>query len=220
MRKLFLIFLLLAIIVVPVQARDNSLEEGKKALQFGVNDNFTLSSFQGSVLSLKKHTSDGSAWRLGLSLTLDLGDNDYSWWENDSLVIDNGDNDIQKVGFDLQRIFYPNPDNDINLYYGLGPTLTYDYRKSKSFSSSSSVLSQTRTDRSWRVGGKIILGVEWFAGKSISLNAEYGTSLLYRYRKYTTEILYASGTVRGSESKSNTFQLAPSSVRLGLSAYF
>ena len=47
---------------------ENSLVKGAWALQFQVGSNFTLRSFQGDTFSIKKHTSDGKAWRGGCLL--------------------------------------------------------------------------------------------------------------------------------------------------------
>ncbi len=220
MKKLFLFLMILALTTCTLHARENSLEKGKKALQFGVNSNFTLGSFQGSAISIKKHNSDGSAWRFGMSLYLDFGGIGHSRWTEDSLIVDdNGDDNSQKIGLDLQKIFYPNREAEVNIYYGLGPTLVFENSKRQSYAYSSMDI-RTKTDKAWRVGGRVLVGAEWFATKNISLMAEYSSSLLYRYRKTTQETRYDNGSVDGTEYSSDALQFASSYVRFGLSAYF
>ena len=49
--------------------KTNSLEKGSWSLQFQISENFTLQSFQGSMISTKYHFTEKSALRTGLSIS-------------------------------------------------------------------------------------------------------------------------------------------------------
>ena len=76
MRARTLVFVLIAAVLVVVtapgsgtaQETQSPLVGGAWALQFRVSENFTLSTFEGSVVSLKRHYSPSTALRLGVSL--------------------------------------------------------------------------------------------------------------------------------------------------------
>jgi hypothetical protein len=59
--------------------------DGKYALQFQISENFTLSDFQGAILSGKYHLGKRSAIRLGLSINFDDSDSDREITLSDSL---------------------------------------------------------------------------------------------------------------------------------------
>lgn len=56
----------------------NSLLKGAWALQFQINNNFSVSSFQGSTLSAKRHFSNKKAMRFGVSLSGSISEQDQS----------------------------------------------------------------------------------------------------------------------------------------------
>ncbi len=56
------------------KGRENSLKEGSWALMFGIDQNFRLTTLNGFTLSIKKHTSDAHAFRLGLSVSYENQD--------------------------------------------------------------------------------------------------------------------------------------------------
>jgi hypothetical protein len=65
-----LLFLLPLCFSLPYVARADDSERDSWAVQFRVTDNFTLSSFGGSVLSLNKHISDSNAFRASVGLSI------------------------------------------------------------------------------------------------------------------------------------------------------
>ena len=46
----------------------NSLKPGTWSVQFGISSNFTLTNYNGYNISLKRHSTDRQAWRLGIQL--------------------------------------------------------------------------------------------------------------------------------------------------------
>ena len=205
----------------------NSLVKGAWALQFEiVGDvfNLDLDSFQGSTLSLKKHTSDRSAWRIGLGLGLALSDQDAtreSDGDSDPATDYNADN--ESVNVIIQKVSYPSPTAGVNFFYGLGPVAGFSHRESTT-KRESPVREYTNERFSWSVGASGVIGVEWFPTKLISVLAEYGSVLQYEWLKDTDkrlDVQTEEGTIRTvTENKGKSLSIRSSSVRLGLSFYF
>ena len=219
---------LAAITAMPSEssARENSLKKDKWALQFQVF-NF-VSSFQGSTFSLKKHVSDKAAWRLGLTLHFEVKD------ENTEIILypntkAPGYNDLTdvRIGIALQKVFYPNPTADVNVFWGLGPTYSYRYSLNDRENISRDGTYQDKRSfeiHSWSLGINGILGVEWFATKSISFLAEYGTAVTYSQRiTRTIRRSVRDGNLylnQDSTNRLNGVSLSSSRVKFGLSVYF
>lgn len=106
-----------------VQTR-NSLRSGSWSFQFEVTEDFTLKDFNGLLLSIKKHTSSGKAFRLGLGISGSITDLDLTnTYQQDTLFQQfNRDADLDAQSFDflLQYLSYPSPDADVNLFLGGG----------------------------------------------------------------------------------------------------
>lgn len=218
--------------VTPVRSQEsaekefkNSLVKGAWALQYQVKGDITLGSFAGNTLSIKKHTSDGKAWRLGLSLALSLNDHDGTRDNGDASAPTDGNDNNSDVILAIQRIIYPDTKSRIVFYYGVGLEGRYMHGKTEAntYSSETSGTTRTTTNDLWSGGVNGTLGAEWFVTRNISLLAEYGSSATYRSAKSTVEELttYAGSTSRHyTESKSHGVSFKSIGVRFGLSAYF
>lgn len=199
----------------------NSLRAGVWALQFRINNNFTLGGFQGGVISLKHHRSARSAFRLGLTLGFTADDDDESFvmTRNDTVIAEGQQdrrNNGQNVRLDLQYVRYPNPGSRVNLFVGIGPLLSY-FRNYYETESNTVVSYQERT--SWGVGASGQLGVEWFATKNISLHAEYGVHVQYVWSSEEGQSVDAT-TRRVTSGDGRSVDFGASSLLFGLSAYF
>ena len=224
--RLFILSLLVcAGLAITARAGENSLKEGAWALQFQVIRNFQLASFQGSTISIKKHLSDGTALRAGVSLGFSLLDREGTDYVNDTIVqSEDSDDNMTSFGFVVQMIKYPNPLAATNLYYGVGPTFAYSHTKDYQVVEDpidGDSRSNDRRRTSWHAGMSSVIGIEWFPRSNISLLAEYGVSLYYERTRYTIETRY-SPQERTTKTEDNTdgFVLAGSSVKFGLSVYF
>ena len=224
--RLFIISLLVcAGFAITASAGENSLKKGAWALQFQVVQNFQLASFQGSTISIKKHTSDGSALRAGVSMDFSLQDTDGTNTVNDTIVqSEDSDDNMTSFGFVVQMIKYPNPLAATNLYYGIGPTFAYSHFKDYQVIEDpidGDIRSDDRRRTRWYAGVSGVVGIEWFPRSDISFLAEYGVSLYYEHTKLTTES-WRSPQERTTKTEDNTdgFVLAGSSVKFGLSVYF
>ncbi len=205
----------------------NSIHKGAQALQFQIDKDFTLASFQGSIISYKWHISDKGALRVGISLSAEKDDNSRTALLSDS-VTSKGDSheNSYSIGTATQYIFYPGPEKGIQLYYGIGPIANYTYGKSKQkqihISGPDERVTTTTSKRiSWSVGASLIAGLEWFVKKDISVHAEYGISLEYEKYKETFHEKYSdSSDEREITNSSKRYLLNPMKVKFGLSVYF
>lgn len=87
----------------------NSLTPGSWSLQFAIDDNFTLASFEGGNLSLKKHFSSQFAIRGGITLTGESRKSDsqdlFSSSTND--LTSKRDDDTFIVEVSAAALYYP-----------------------------------------------------------------------------------------------------------------
>jgi len=231
-------------------AAEDALRDGAWALQFEINGDFDLTSFQGSTISIKKHTGDRTAYRLGLDLTfLDKsGNNDDLQTsalggritsENESQL--DTDNSIQDLSLAVQRISYPHRGTTVKMFYGVGPSLGYLHKKSHRITESTGIYfpssgtpdttfgsqDQVSVTNGWAIGLEGVVGVEWFFNGSLSLLAEYNSSLEYQWS--TTESTSSNRSRNGSaitktgssgKSDSDGIDFSAGAVKFGLSAYF
>jgi hypothetical protein len=206
----------------------NSLVKGAWALQFQINNNFSLSSFQGSTLSAKRHYSNKKAIRFGVSLNGSFSDQDQSS-EVPGMVgpKNESDENSQSIGINTQYVFYPAPDKSVNFFFGAGP-FTQFLRSNRTSTTSSGFSTSTRTKTkgtTWAAGISGVLGVEWFATRSISFVAEYSSNLGYNSASQTDTAEQKTGTsgytvTNELKRKSKGLQLSSGFVRFGLSVYF
>ena len=209
-----------------LQNERNSLEAGRWALQFQIDNNFQLSTFEGSTFSLKKHTSDGAAWRLALSSSLNFSETENARvTDSDDDPRSESDNSTQSISVSLMRILYPAPKATVNFFWGFGPGFGFSHNSSnsKSYSTGDAMSETERTTDTWRAGVSGLLGVEWFPHRNISLLAEYESGFDYQWRKSTTERNVTGVPTPSStkdESKSTSFGWASNGVKFGLSVYF
>lgn len=186
------------------------LDGGTWALQFRISDNFTLSNFSGSIISLKRHYSARSAFRAGFSLLLSSG----SAETDRSGMTPPAEKDDDHIGLliDLQYVRYWNPAGRLSPYWAIGPRVGYAKANSK-FAAGDA---QVRRDesRQWTVGMIGSLGAEWFPVRFIGLHAEYGLTLTYSSFKSETEDVIFTETQTGT-----SWSFGGDGVLLGLSVY-
>jgi len=211
-----------------LQARENSLKKGKWALQFEIDRDFDLKGFQGSTLSVKKHTADNRAYRLGLSISLDVDDGEIIQQLNDSVPIP-GDKDFNSrgLGINLQKIYYVKGTLSIYPFFGIGAAASFYHSKNETEyrdASGSYVEYRKNTLDSWVTGLSGIFGVEWFFANDLSLLGEYSTFLNYSESNGKDEgrSVRNGSLVRSSkfQEQSHSFRISSSTVKFGLSVYF
>lgn len=206
-----------------IESVKNSLEKGKWALQFTIDQNFTLSNFEGSIASVKKQLSPNRALRLGLSL--EFFHNKSEQRENtrtDTTHPDNGKHTDFSVFIYPTYLFYVNPQEMINLYFGAGITLggRYHWTENKQ----DLIIGYNyyyNYSRSYSYGGGLTgaVGVEFFPLKNFSIIAEYFASFQYSH-SIEKNIRDYPGDFRQTESNSDSFEFFGKRVNFGLSVYF
>ena len=192
--------------------------DGKFALQFQINDTFSLSSFQGTIFSGKYHFSCRDAVRLGLSL--ELGDSDSETTSNqiDTVNIDTYKRDRGSfaVIINSQYIRYIRGTESISFYSGAGPF--FSYGKSTASGEIEQGTDTAKIESAsdfYSVGLDLLFGVEWWFSKYMSLSAEYGIKFMYR----SNEVLDKVGVIKRELTETN-FRITANSVNFGLSVYF
>lgn len=207
----------------------NSLKEDIWALQFQITDNFSLKAFQGFAISAKKHFHNTSALRVGvgLNITISDADNVSRRLPADTLrQSEKNKSNVKSIDISTQYLFYPNPDADINVFFGAGPLLSYSSNKVENeqtynFGTITDKLKSVMNDNQLAIGASALLGVEWFASKNISFLAEYALSFEYITAKMTrTQSSTISTDRTETESNLEYFRVYPLLVKFGLSVYF
>jgi hypothetical protein len=212
----------------------HSLQSGAWALQFGVNYLVSLTSFQGGLISVKKHFTPRSAVRLGVSASLTTDDitsvdrtiKDDTETDNVQIDTDRNQGSLQVA---LQYLFYPTPAADIHTFFGVGPSVSYANTKDRPVKVTS-LLEENQyysvsgaSSNSWGLGLSGLIGAEWFARRTISLHAEYGATFGYSHSSNTrdyTYIYYDKSQFDQRTEKHDAWKLSADSVKFGLSVYF
>lgn len=190
--------------------RDNSIEPGSWSIQFRIAENFQLNSFSGSAISIKRHWSDKRAVRAGMSFGAVVSDLDSDYTRPDTLITSTSDSNRESVSVSTTYLIYPAPGRDVLLYLGTGPSFSY-YRDKKTYP-----LDRYEYSRTWSVGLSSVIGVEWFATRSLSLLAEYTGGLSYS----ATSHIRRAETGHKIDDSRKTIEASSGGVRFGLSAYF
>lgn len=211
--------------------QENLKEESSEdlwALQFQIASNFTLTTFGGSTLSLKRKLSDCTSLRFGLGINSAIFDSDIEVYPTPSNGINRGTNNNEtKFGLDISALYLWNTENknNISAYYGLGPLVGFSYSKTKTenftvFADTRVNVWQTTTINSLAIGSIGVLGVEWFVKENISLVGEYGAALTYNYS--SEKRIDDTSDHRGSTTENNVdnFRLYSLGAKLGIAIYF
>jgi opacity protein-like surface antigen len=220
MRARTLVFVLIAAVLVVVtapgsgtaQETQSPLVGGAWALQFRVSENFTLSTFEGSVVSLKRHYSPSTALRLGVSLALRSSDETSGFSNPDTVNSRDLSDDTYQLGFALHYLHYTNPGSRVTPFLGAGPAVSFNHSKR---STTVSDVEATQSYKYWSAGLSGVLGVEWFPSSSVGIHAEYGLSA--KYTKQTNDAEYMG---QKEDRDGHSWSLTGSSVLFGLSVYF
>ena len=191
------------------------LDENDWALQFEIDNNFTLTSFQGTLISVKYHMNAQNALRLGINLELAKGSQKHN--ELDSGVEDDSkvEASLYAINTTLQYVRYPKPKRRILYFYGAGPFLEY---RADSYSFEEENSYDDEEQRTWGLGISAVVGVEWFVTHAISLLGEYGVRAGCNFTKETYEEV--GWTKEVDEITTREFIFEPLSVKFGLSVYF
>ena len=199
------------------QSENEAPSPGDWALQFQVNDNFTLGSFQssvfqGSVLSVKHQIADQRALRLGANFDVTSRSREI----NENAIADGPDSNDearQQLQIDAQYLYTSDRESAIRPYVGGGPTLLMQRTRSER-----QVSTRTEEDTGRLYGGGLVgvFGVEWMVHSAIGISAEYGVQATYTHE--SSEIERNGTTVL--DSTNTQWNVGARPVLFGVSVYF
>ncbi len=205
----------------PVQAQEsdlrdaNSLKDGSWSVQFEFDSDFKIKSFDGALIALKYHSSDGGAWQIGADLALE---------DSETEVLDapyaapeqRTKRDIKEFTVSITRLFYPDPTSSIGVYFGVGPRLgwglDHSVEEEDNYGEFSSI---DREVRKWLAGGAAVFGIEYFPHRRIGILGQYGLTCEYSWErtKYTWDGKTPTTTKDG-------LRIGADDVRMGVSLYW
>jgi hypothetical protein len=192
--------------------------DGKFALQFQINDNFQLSSFQGTVFSGKYHFCSRDAIRLGLSIEFGDSESETEITRIDTTDFDRVKSDDSRYSatVNTQYIRYLGVTNNISFFGGIGPFVRIFNLTTESIINENGIDVKRESKRNgFSTGADVILGMEWWFYKYMSLSAEYGMKFSYM----SSEDKLKDDTIE-IESTSKSFYLGGNHVNFGITVYF
>ena len=195
------------------------IEKGQKAILFGYTGDFKLSSFSGSTIAFKYHASESYSLRLSLSA--------YEHWRNQQdyrkyettpdYDYYHREQDIRAdFTLKLQYIKCRDSVKPIALYYGLGPSLGYQYSHRDNTSDEPYNRYESYVFE-YSLGIHGIVGIEWIVTDSISILGEYESG--YSYVWSTTKMLYFTDNYKKRYEHENWFFSRPG-VKMAVCVYF
>jgi opacity protein-like surface antigen len=216
--------LIIVAVVLPAHAGDfeSPLDDGAWAIQFGIGDDFRLTTLEGTSLALKRHLSDKSCIRSTMDLVIRNEDGtDYPGPTRSA------DNEFTQVSISLALLYqrYFSIDGRTAMYFGAGPTWGYNTRdRTQLLTDTGTDTTRTSSNESeiddWNVGGVVLLGAEWFASHTISLHCEYLGAVRYSSFETTNRSRSWGGSTSSSGADSTSWTVSQGDVRFGLSVYF
>ena len=227
---LFLLMFFLSFANANTQA-DSSKIFKTHSLQFRVNNFISFTQFKGYLLSYKRHFSDQSAFRTGMSVRVrkwEEKESNYYLYPDTTRLDQNLDCNDMEIEIMIEYLRYFNLKNDVKIFFGIGPRLLFDINNfdTDDISVSGDRYSYVKKYNydHYQFGLTFSYGLEWFFMKNMSLHAEYGFNLSYDYRKYgRTEInKYPASPVRENYDliKDSGFEFDDTGALLGISIYF
>lgn len=181
------------------------LDEPRSGLEFRVGSSFSLGSFEDAHLSWKLLRSPTRGWRFGVSPVARDERSEYA-----------DDRHYQEQTYELEafamRLFLSPLRDRTRFYWGLGPLAGASYRETERVQPMPSGPDEVSRSvrRSWHVGARAIVAVEYFFADGLSLMGEYGLDVT---RRMTYEPGYGERDVR-------SWHVGTRGARLGLSVLF
>lgn len=197
--------------------------DGRFALQFQINENFSLSSFQGTIFSGKYNFSPRNAVRLGISINFGDLESDETSSRTDTNLVTTGESKHNSFNiiFKTQYIYTMSITNNIGFFVGAGPFLEY-FKAESEAKWDTNIINSLRTYSSDRIGigMDLINGVEWMFTGNMSLSAEYGLKFTYLTSedKRTTSDSIGNGAIE--ESNNKVFSITGNHINFGITVYF
>ena len=224
-RHLWSTALLSVVFAAAVHAQSSADSTGKAgtwALQYAIDENFTLGTFSGSIFSLQRHFTDRDAIRFGLGFaTTDSDTENESVWEGGH---DSASSEDDEVSFDATILYVRalSSRGSVHAYAGVGPLISYESSESSQTTDRTEpdtayTSTSTSSRTSWNTGAEMVIGAEWNVHESISLHTESGLRVTYRW---IDEESTDGRWDRVSSDSREQFSISPTYVRFGVSVWF
>jgi len=209
-------------------------------MDFRIASNFTLSSFQGTAISLSRFISDYQKIRFGISTSLDAlsQEADGKHFRFDTLYSKytrNNDDIRSSIQFTVQHLTYSSPNKTTSLYFAFGPLVGLTWRTNDYINNNSTEQfgflknNGSYTHKTFSIGILGSCGLEYFFSEHMSLHAEYSLAGTYSWYKRSEEIKTLAGLTStqtyspGREehsSSSSVWKIESPYVLFGLSVNF
>ena len=234
----FRALVVLALLIIPASASaepDHSLEPGAWALEFQVRPTFLRGGDSGVGISVKRHTSDRGALRLGFFAFTETDDGSQSVSEErfflpDSLVANELQGDLSRKyrNFSLFAHFvrYVGVGDRIAAFFEAGPVVqrTVSTRSETRYYDTEAALTYTEDAREWRYGGEAQAAFEWFFRTRFSVGIRYGVWAVRTERTQARIDMIRLDTGewqrRSIENDSEGFSIGTTSATLSVMAYW
>jgi hypothetical protein len=217
----------------------DALAPGSSSVQFSVQPNFTLGTYSGSTLSLKRHRASGNAIRFGVSVGVNNLSDDFVDVLTDPTqtrtMTSTFDGNVWSFGVNALYLWYSHRASPVHAYWGLGPSVSWlhghDERLQSQVSmpsggpTATSSLAEDIKSTGWTAGIGGALGVEWLVARRVGLIAEYGTSFSYS-RTNSTRVATQTPpsptppATTNSERRFHRWDLSSGGGMLGVSVYY
>ena len=192
--------------------------DGKFGMQFQISNNFTLSDFQGTVISGKYQFSMRDAIRLGVSLNLGESDLESDVNYIDTALVSNAKQDESRfdIIINTQYIRYINVSESIAFLGGVGPFIKLSDITRERVTSLEGIEEKSESQTNgFSLGLDLIAGVEWWFNKSMSLSAEYGLNFEYRSMESNNK-----DDEKEIKTETTSTYLTGNRIRFGITVYF
>lgn len=197
---------------------------GCRAVQFGIEPNFTLGSFDGALFGYQWYTGEDTAWRVTVGLGLSYEEEEL---ETEGVVGDTVEPVFDTVDWDrsvtvvFERLWYRG--EELSFYCGGGPRFGYSDGQSEGVTVYPDWQWRLKnTGHQLRAGVQGSAGVQWLPADWLSVHAEYNATCLYvrevnEYESLTTGVVNSHEKERQTTSR---VWFDSAGVRLGMSVYF
>jgi len=211
--------------------KSNPIDNYYNSIQFGITDKFTLGTFEGSIISYKRHLSEQNAIRIGFGASINLETTSHNNYYPSKDTIDyiyDRELNYNKYEMSIQFLRFSEINNNMRFYYGIGPIVTKSTGSSKSnrtyydYQPDTVRYSISENDYTSKGFGLVgTFGFEWKFNQSIRFIAEYGATYIEGKSEDFSESKYlSSNNTRYEVFKTKYTRLEPRFVNFGLSFYF